>query len=112
MLQKLSFFDEVEQIDVYQDDVPAINQAFLHAWQKYEKGLELGIDEQNILNRMGEILSQFKSAKRYVIVMPLYNWNIPSKLKDYMDNIIIPRETFKYRGMVVLRGCLLVIGVF
>lgn len=28
--------------------------------------------------------------------MPLHNFIIPSKLKDYMDNILIARETFKY----------------
>jgi FMN-dependent NADH-azoreductase len=28
--------------------------------------------------------------------MPLHNFNIPSRLKDYMDNVMIARETFKY----------------
>lgn len=45
---------------------------------------------------MGEILTQFKSATKYVIVFPLHNFNIPSKLKDYMDTIMIPRKTFTY----------------
>lgn len=45
---------------------------------------------------MSEILKQFKDIKKYVIAMPLYNFNIPSKLKDYMDNLMIARETFKY----------------
>ncbi len=45
---------------------------------------------------MSEILKQFKIANKYVIVFPLHNFNIPSKLKDYIDNILIARETFKY----------------
>lgn len=45
---------------------------------------------------MQEIMQQFKSAKRIVVVLPLHNFNIPSKLKDYMDNILIARETFRY----------------
>jgi FMN-dependent NADH-azoreductase len=45
---------------------------------------------------MSEVLHQFKSADTYVIVLPLHNFNIPSKLKDYIDNIMIARETFKY----------------
>lgn len=44
---------------------------------------------------MSKILKQFKSANTYVIVLPLHNFNIPSKLKDYKDNIIA-REIFKY----------------
>ena len=27
----------------------------------------------------------------------LYNFNITSKLKDYIDNILLPNETFKYK---------------
>jgi FMN-dependent NADH-azoreductase len=45
---------------------------------------------------MSEILRQFKSAKKYVIALPLHNFNVPSKLKDYMDNILIAKETFAY----------------
>jgi FMN-dependent NADH-azoreductase len=53
---------------------------------------------------MSEILQQFKSANTFVIVLPLHNFIIPSKLKDYMDNIMIARETFKYteNGSVAL----------
>ena len=65
---------------------------------------------------MNEVLQQFKSANKYVIAYPLHNFNIPSKLKDYMDNILIARETFKYtetgsvgllkdgRSMIVIQG--------
>lgn len=45
---------------------------------------------------MSELMSQFKRCKRIVIVIPMHNFNIPSKLKDYIDNILIARETFKY----------------
>lgn len=45
---------------------------------------------------MSEIIQQFKSTNTNVIVLPLHNFNIPSKLKDYMDNIMIALETFKY----------------
>ncbi|KAI8062576.1 FMN-dependent NADH-azoreductase 1 [Gongronella butleri] len=45
---------------------------------------------------MNELVEQFKSAHTYVMVMPLHNFNVPSKLKDYMDNILIAGHTFKY----------------
>jgi len=96
----------IEQINLYQDYVPAVDNMFMNAWDKMEKGCEITEDEQKIVNRMSEILEQFKSASRYVIVMPMHNWNIPSKLKDYMDNIIIPRETFKYTKSGYVTGLL------
>lgn len=64
--------------------------------EKQGNGQELTGEEQKVTERMSEILQQFKSANTYVIVFPLHNFNIPSKLKDYMDNIMIARETFKY----------------
>lgn len=73
-----------------------VDKTVLSAWDKAGKGEELTSDEQKVTERMTEVLKQFKSAKTYVIVLPLHNFNIPSKLKDYMDNIMIARETFKY----------------
>ncbi|MFP9120352.1 FMN-dependent NADH-azoreductase [Bacillus velezensis] len=88
--------EELEQINLYSDDVPMIDKTVLSAWDKAGNGEELTSDEQKVTGRMTEVLKQFKSAKTYVIVLPLHNFNIPSKLKDYMDNIMITRETFKY----------------
>ncbi|MCM3731217.1 NAD(P)H-dependent oxidoreductase [Fictibacillus nanhaiensis] len=86
----------IAQINLYSDVVPMVDQTVLSAWEKQQKEEELTFEEQKVTERMSEILQQFKSANTYVIVLPLHNFNIPSKLKDYMDNIMIARETFKY----------------
>lgn len=86
----------IEQINLYSEVVPKIDKTVLSAWEKQRKEQELTSQEQKVTERMSEILQQFKSANTYVIVLPLHNFNIPSKLKDYMDNIMIARETFKY----------------
>ncbi|RLL45480.1 FMN-dependent NADH-azoreductase [Oceanobacillus piezotolerans] len=96
----------IHQINLYQDYVPAIDGLFLKAYDNMENGIALEGDEEQILHRMAEIVMQFKQTDRYVIVMPLHNWNIPSKLKDYMDNIILPRETFQYRKDGGIEGLL------
>ncbi|SFS66419.1 FMN-dependent NADH-azoreductase [Paenibacillus sp. BC26] len=86
----------IEQINLYSEEVPAVDQTVLSAWDKLAKGETITAEEQKVTSRMAEVLQQFKSANKYVIAMPLHNFNISSKLKDYMDNILIPRETFKY----------------
>lgn len=109
--------DEViEQINLYEDEVPMLDKTVLSAWKKQGEGAPLTSQEKEVTERMNEILKQFKSANKYVIVYPLHNFNVPSKLKDYMDNIMIARETFKYtdtgsvgllkdgRSMVVIQG--------
>ncbi|EEL35892.1 FMN-dependent NADH-azoreductase 1 [Bacillus cereus Rock3-28] len=88
--------EPIEQINLYDDIVPMIDKTVLSAWEKQGNGQKLTDEEQKVTERMSEILQQFKSANTYVIVLPLHNFNIPSKLKDYMDNIMIARETFKY----------------
>jgi FMN-dependent NADH-azoreductase len=88
--------EAIEQINLYSDEVPMVDKTVLSAWEKQRKEQELTKQEQKVTERMSEILQQFKSANTYIIVLPLHNFNIPSKLKDYMDNIMIARETFKY----------------
>jgi len=94
--KKVSPEGPVEQIDLYREHIPCIDRTFLSLQEKKGRGARLTEEEQTLDARMSEILQQFKSAKKYVIAMPLHNFNIPSKLKDYMDNILIPKETFAY----------------
>ena len=42
------------------------------------------------------LIDQWKAADLTVILMPLHNFNVVSKLKDYIDNVFIAGETFKY----------------
>lgn len=93
---KMNPNESIEQIDLYDEIIPEINSVVMSAWGKFASGGELTDEEKRVTSKMNEILQQFKSAKKYVIIMPLHNFNIPSRLKDYMDNVMIARETFKY----------------
>ena len=94
--RKMNPNELIEQINLYGEWIPDINSTVLSAWEKFESGGELTDEENRVTSKMNEILQQFKNAKKYVIIMPLHNFNIPSRLKDYIDNIMIARETFKY----------------
>ncbi|WP_028610769.1 FMN-dependent NADH-azoreductase [Paenibacillus harenae] len=86
----------IEQVDLYREHIPCIDRTFLSLQEKRGRDERLTEEEQTLDFRMSEVLQQFKSAKKYVISMPLHNFNVPSKLKDYMDNILIAKETFAY----------------
>lgn len=94
--ERQSNSEVIEHINLYKDYIPMVDQTVLCTWGKQRNGEQLTSEEQEISGRMSEVLQQFKSARKYLIVYPLHNFNIPSKLKDYMDNIMIARETFKY----------------
>lgn len=80
--------DQLTIVNLYESDIPNISQdGLLAAWSG---------KDQCILEQSASLLTQFKLSHRIVITTPLHNFNIPSKLKDYIDNLMIARETFRY----------------
>ena len=51
-------------------------------------------------------VDEFMSADTVVIGAPMYNWNIPTQLKAWIDRILVAGRTFKYtdQGAVGLAG--------
>lgn len=94
--RKLNPEAPIEQIDLYREPIPCIDRTFLSVQEKKKRDEPLTEEEQRLASRMSDILRQFKDAKKYVIAMPLHNFNVPSRLKDYIDNILIAKETFAY----------------
>ncbi|MGX7025944.1 FMN-dependent NADH-azoreductase [Vagococcus hydrophili] len=89
--------DDLTVLNLYESDIPRIEEGqLLSIWNK-EASKELLSDEEARLKRVSEkLLSEFKAHRRIVLVTPLHNFNVTSRMKDYIDNILIARETFKY----------------
>lgn len=85
-------FKDIENINLYDTSVhiPVMDKFMFN----YE-GVHLTEKEQHDKIRQKEILNQWKSADAVFIYMPLHNFNVVSKFKDYIDNIVIVNETFK-----------------
>lgn len=84
-------------LNLYDHDIPRIEtEQLLAVWNKQQAGDELTVEETKIAETSNQLLSQFKAHHRIVIVSPLHNFNVTSRMKDYIDNILIARETFKY----------------
>ncbi|MGS5450341.1 FMN-dependent NADH-azoreductase [Staphylococcus aureus] len=89
--------EEIEELNLYDINVPRIEgDQLLNVWNKQSLGESLSDDETKIADMSAFLLNQFKANHRIVILTPLHNFNITSRLKDYIDNIMIARETFKY----------------
>ena len=52
--------------------------------------------QRALLARSGEVIAQVKSAPRLVIAYPMYNFSIPARLKDWLDNLVVAGETFRF----------------
>ena len=85
-------FKDIEKINLYDPStyIPIMDKFMFN----YE-GVQLTDKEQRDKNRQKELLVQWKSAEAVFIYMPLHNFNVVSKFKDYVDNIMIVNETFK-----------------
>ena len=58
-------------------------------------GKELTKQEEADKIRQEELLNIWKNSGYVFIYMPLHNFNVVSKFKDFIDNIVIVNETFK-----------------
>ena len=85
-------FNDIEKINLYNPStyIPMMDKFMLN----YE-GEKLTEKEQYDKIRQKELLEQWKSAEAVFIYMPLLNFNVVSKFKDYIDNIVIVNETFR-----------------
>lgn len=85
-------FSSIEKINLYD---PSVHVPVMDKFMFNYEGGKLTEKEQYDKIKQKEILNQWKSADAVFIYMPLHNFNVVSKFKDYVDNIVIVNETFK-----------------
>ncbi|WP_144556487.1 FMN-dependent NADH-azoreductase [Bacillus pumilus] len=89
--------EEPTILHLHETEIPRIEKdQLLRIWDKQASEQTLTATEEKIAAASSALLAQFKAHHRIVIVSPVYNFNVSSYMKDYLDNILIARETFKY----------------
>ena len=98
--------DSVEIIDLWANELVPFNDEVINAKYAILHG-ESQTDAQVKAWRPVEILiDHFKSADKYLISLPMWNFGIPYKLKHYIDILLQPGYTFSfspdegYKGLV------------
>ncbi|MGO3731915.1 MAG: FMN-dependent NADH-azoreductase [Vagococcus sp.] len=88
--------DDIAVLDVYHDFVPEIDKDMLLGWEHAKNGTDLSADELTKITRFSELTDQFLESDKIVIANPLWNLNIPTRLKAWIDAITVSGKTFKY----------------
>ncbi len=89
--------DTVDVLNLYDTEIPrATTEELLGLWEKQAAHVSLSPAEQHVQAVNQQLLAQFKGHHRIVIASPLHNFNVTSKMKDYIDNVLVARETFRY----------------
>ena len=80
------------ETDIQPLDKAAVEMFIATVFQRQQPNAE----QAALFARMMSVVNQVKSARRLVIAYPMYNFSIPARLKDWLDNLVVAGETFRY----------------
>lgn len=96
--------------------LPEIDGELLTARYLQGSGQQLTPEQQAAWERVQKLGDRFKSADKYLFSLPMWNFNIPYKLKHFIDVITHPGITFSYnpetgyQGLVTGKPVMLVLA--
>ena len=86
----------IEEIDLYTHDIPEINHKLFNGRAEPVSGEEydaLSEEEKRQVDIINTLCEQFLSADVYVIAAPMWSVSFPSRLKRYVDCVVINNRT-------------------
>jgi FMN-dependent NADH-azoreductase len=86
--------DKVEILELFEKELPPFDLPAVTAKYKIMHAKEHSADDQKIWARVVSIIEEFKSADKYVLAVPMWNFSIPYRLKQYIDILVQPGLTF------------------
>ena len=88
--------DTVKTIDLFETELPPFDGLALQAKYSILGGGEPTPEERKGWKAVEEAIAEFKAADKYVFAVPMWNFQIPYKLKHYFDVIVQPGYTFSF----------------
>ena len=106
--------DEIASFNLFEREWPALDGLALSAKYTILHGLEHSAEESEAWKAVEAVIDEFKSADKYVLAVPMWNFGVPYQLKHYIDLLVQPGYTFSfspeegYAGLVTGRRALVV----
>lgn len=106
--------DEVVTLNVFGSSIPNFDGLAVQAKYTILHGQSHSEEELQVWKNVEEVIEQFTSADKYVLAVPMWNFGIPYRLKQYIDLLVQPGCTFSYsedagyQGLVVGKPMLVV----
>ncbi len=88
--------DEVTTLDLWEKQLPEFNGYTIDAKYQVLHGQGFDANQQAAWQAVVDVCDEFKSADKYVISLPMWNFGIPYKLKHYIDVLAQPGQTFSF----------------
>jgi FMN-dependent NADH-azoreductase len=88
--------DEVITFNVFEASIPNYDGLVVQAKYTILHGKTHSKEELQAWREVEKVIEQFKSADKYVLALPMWNFSIPYRLKQYIDILVQPGYTFGY----------------
>jgi len=88
--------DEIVTLDIFKRELVPFDGLAVQAKYTILHGQKHSQQEVNAWKAVEAIIEEFKSADKYVMAVPMWNFGIPYRLKHYIDIIVQPGYTFSY----------------
>lgn len=88
--------DVVESIDLWKTRLPELTGVHLEAAYAAKNGDPLSSQHHHPWQEITEVSDTFRSADKYLLSVPMWNFGIPYKLKHYIDLLVQSGLTFTY----------------
>ncbi len=88
--------DEIVTLNVFDASIPNFDGLAVQAKYKILHGQAHSKEELQVWKNVVKVIEQFTSADKYVLAVPMWNFGIPYRLKQYIDLLVQPGYTFSY----------------
>ncbi|MFA6186615.1 MAG: NAD(P)H-dependent oxidoreductase [Phycisphaerae bacterium] len=98
--------DKIEILDLFRENLPEFDNFAAESKYAIMHGQPKTAEQIKKWTQIEKIIERFKSADKYLLSTPMWNFSIPYKLKHYIDIIVQPSYTFTvsekgYQGLVI-----------
>ena len=87
---------ELNHINPWSLNLPEFDGDMLNAKYSVIRGTDPSADEVSAWSNVKNIFDEFNNADHYLFSVPMWNFNIPYKLKHYVDIITQPGMSWSY----------------
>ncbi len=104
--QKQNPSDKIDRMELFKADLPDFDLAAASAKYKIMHQLDHSAQEKQTWANIEKVIDHFKSFDKYLFAVPMWNFSIPYRLKQYIDILVQPGHTFtidqqgSYKGLV------------
>lgn len=88
--------DEIVTIDLWDQQLPEFDGFTIDAKYQVLHGQDFDAEQAKAWQAVVDVCDEFKSADKYLISVPMWNFGVPYKFKHYIDVIAQPGQTFSF----------------